>query len=216
MSRKLCLLVDNEKFNPWQNCLQFQNTFVQRFFSISKHLTLLHAFLKDESPETRKELEEEFRRFYFEVRFTKYLSSTIKYVTIDFLRKRKITEQRNPLIFDTPLEENNETTLGEFLAGRQLISESKEAVVTPLDYVESFENELLYKAFLGLTQRQKLVITLSYALCFLDREIADYLAISKQAVSKTRAAALAKMRETIFWQYSLSDYDKGKKAKKYG
>jgi hypothetical protein len=45
---------------------------VQRFFSNEKNLQLLYAFLDNQSLQSWTTLEKEFRKFYFEVRFSTF------------------------------------------------------------------------------------------------------------------------------------------------
>jgi DNA-directed RNA polymerase specialized sigma subunit len=72
-----------------------------------------------------------------------------------------------------------------------------EAEYEPPMLEDSIINESVYKAFSELTTKQKMILTFTYSMCFLDREIADRLSITPQAVSKARAAALTKLKKRL-------------------
>ncbi|WP_019007835.1 RNA polymerase sigma factor [Cohnella laeviribosi] len=171
---------------------------VQRFFSYPENVYLLYLFLDSQSLECWKRLEDAFCNFYFEVRFTKYLSSTIKFTFIDYERRRRRREERNIVIFDMGLYEENDKTFGERYLSQN--NDDENSIVLspdPQKMLDSLSNECIYKAFSELTQNQKIILTFSYSMCYLDKEIAEKLSITPQAVSKTRNAALANLRKRI-------------------
>jgi DNA-directed RNA polymerase specialized sigma24 family protein len=121
----------------------------------------------------------------------------IRFANIDYHRKRRKMEERNQLVFDSPVGEEGELTLGEYVMSR--LPESP--MVLPTSNPDYFEANLndpeLYSVFSKLTDRQKIVVTLSYSACELDTEIARMLNVSQQAITKTRISALNKMRRGI-------------------
>lgn len=184
-----------------QKFLLFSNDFiVQRFFSFPEHCLLLSLFLNSQSPKYWRQLENTFCDFYFEIRFTKYLSSTIKYAFIDYQRKRKRREERNPVIFDMELYEENDQVFGEKYADPS-INEEAYASPNPEKLLDSITNENVFKAFSDLTISQKKILTYTYSMCYLDKEIARKLSITPQAVSKSRNAALEKIRRRMSITY---------------
>ncbi|SIR50488.1 RNA polymerase sigma factor, sigma-70 family [Paenibacillus sp. RU4T] len=169
---------------------------VQRFFSKAENLLLLSTFLDSQSLENWTKLEEAFRKFYFEVRFTKYLSSTIKYAYFDFERKRRRREDRSIIVFDMEMYEENSRTFGEGFAV-QHIQDYDPTKFDPQMLQDAIGNESIYKAFSELTSNQKMILTFTYSLCYLDKDIADRLSISPQAVSKARKSALANLKKRL-------------------
>lgn len=166
---------------------------VERFFSYPQNEHLLRSYLDNPSPEGWKKLEEAFVNFCFEVRFTKYLSSTIKFAYMDFERKRRRAE-RNMAILDMPAHEDHDETIGE-----RYVSRNDDEIwlilrPDPQKMLDSLSNETICKAFSGLTQNQKIILTFSYAMGYLDKEIAEKMSVTPQAVSKARNAALSNLR----------------------
>ncbi|MFC0211387.1 hypothetical protein ACFFK0_02805 [Paenibacillus chartarius] len=181
-----------------QNEVIFQNPVIQGFFHVKGHLALLAQVLLDPSEENCSQLESTFSRYFFRVRFTKYLCSLIRFCNIDIQRKRTRDENRLLLVFDKPLDEEGDATFGELMhcISNSVIRDSP-LLNDPYLFHESIEDESLYDAFTRLTDKQKLVITLSYSLCQLDTEIANLLCVSQQAITKTRKTALIKMRQRL-------------------
>lgn len=72
----------------------FQDTIICKFFEDPDHASLLGKYLLYHSNEYRVQLESEFNRFFFYIRFTKYLCSLIRYCDIDFHRseEKKVSE----------------------------------------------------------------------------------------------------------------------------
>ena len=167
---------------------------VERFFSHPQNVCLLHSCLDSPSSECWEKLEEAFSNFYFEVIFTKYLSSTIKFAYMDYERKRRRRAERNMAILDMDAHENQQETIGERYVSRnddELLLLSRP---DPQKMLDSLSNESVYRAFSKLTQNQKIILTLSYAMCCPDKEIAAKMSVTPQAVSKARNAALANLR----------------------
>jgi RNA polymerase sigma factor (sigma-70 family) len=166
---------------------------VERFFSYPRNVYLLCSYLDSRSPESWKRLEEAFVNFCFEVRLTKYLSSTIKFAYMDYERKRR-RAKRNVAILDMQAHEDHVETIGERYVSRNddeifLISRPD-----PQKMLDSLSNESVYEAFSKLTPNQKIILTFSYAMGYPDKEIAEKMSVTPQAVSKARNAALASLR----------------------
>ncbi|MFC5470159.1 sigma-70 family RNA polymerase sigma factor [Cohnella suwonensis] len=170
----------------------FSNRIVEDFFSKEQNIELLLR-ANDGDNESQKELEERFRKHFFRVRFVKFLVSTIKYCAIDQMRMNQKYDIRNQLIFDRPTSEGN-GTLGELLLCNQKLPESEPIIANIDQFQASFSNEQLASAFMALSHKQQLIVTLSYAMSHQDNEIARIIGVSPQAVCKTRNLALQKLR----------------------
>lgn len=172
----------------------FSDRVVHEFFQRDHHIELLLRAHEGED-ECRRDLEDRFRKHFFRMRFVKFLSSTIKYYTLDELRIHRKRDTRIQLILDRPSsEEGDGTTLGELLG---TASPQRSEPVTPAQFQASFTNEQLATAFAALSPKQKNIATLFYALCYHDNEIARMLGVTPQAVCKTRHLALQKLRQRM-------------------
>ncbi|WP_159881395.1 sigma-70 RNA polymerase sigma factor region 4 domain-containing protein [Paenibacillus puerhi] len=176
-----------------ENRSVFSDRVIQDFFQKELNIELLLKTL-DGDTDSQKELEERFRKHFFRVRFIKFIVSTIKYCTIDQTRYNQKNDTRNQLIFDRPASEDGDGTLGELLLCTKMKPESEPIFSDPVQFQTSFSNDVLANAFAALTQKQQLIATLCYALCYQDNEIAKIIGVSPQAVCKTRNLALQKLR----------------------
>lgn len=88
-------------------------------------------------------------------------------------------------------------SLGEFVSLQQQRPDTMPFILTPEQFCESIEDIALFNAFSALSDRQKEVITLVYAVGLLDSEIAHVFGVSQQAITKSRISALRKMRTHI-------------------
>lgn len=170
----------------------FENTIVHNFFLNPNHIKLLcYSLLTDSTTE----LDKAFRKFYFGIRFIRYINSLIKFATIDLVRKNNRDAQRTILIFDKPLE--GSVCFGEYLINTHSDFHQNKTEWDQDNFIESIQHEDLYSALLSLTEKQKLVITLTYSTCSSDIEIASKLSVTQQAVSKTRISALKKLKKAL-------------------
>lgn len=190
-------LIDRDDSSSLQDTVKISSDFiVQRFFSYHENCYLLHLYLTNQSLDNWEELKEAFCIFHFDVRFTKYISSTIRFVYIDYVRKRRRREERNLVIFDMELHDDDERTFGDLYA-TQLYYLDDLISSNPREMLDSIANEHVYNAFSELSPKQKQILMLTYSMCYLDKEIAQSMSISPQAVSKARKSALVKMRKRL-------------------
>lgn len=174
-----------------------ENEFIILFMRNPAHSSLISTVIHNPSEENKRLIVSTFQKFIFQIRFTKYLSSLIRFADIEYHRKRKRIEERNQLIFDKPISDQSDFTLGEHLLQRDNYQDHYIPPYEPEMFLASIENTSLHVAFSKLTERQKYVITLAYSACELDTEIAQTLEVSQQAVTKTRLLALNKMRKFL-------------------
>lgn len=187
------------------NKVLLNNPITKGFLEDPTHLFALVQYLCSPSVEIKRYLEDTFKRYYFRIRFTKYLASLIRFCDIDYHRKRHLTEERNPLIFDSPVDDDGDVNLGELLHNLSASIEDDIYTRDPEFFQQSFYDDNLYFAFKQLTDKQKFVITISYSSSALDTDIAEMLQISQQSISKTRQSALKKMRKYIEGDVVLLD-----------
>jgi RNA polymerase sigma factor (sigma-70 family) len=190
------LLSDEQKRQFREYCKAnkevYSDRVVQTFFQRDENIELLLE-AHEGNQDSERELEERFRKHFFQIRFLKFLVSTIKYYTIDQIRLNQKNDMRYQLIFDCPSSDEGEATLGDMLCKHE-IPTSETFFTEPSEFQDSFTNEELAKAFAVLTTKQQVIATLGYALCYQDNEISKIIGISPQSVGKTRNLALQRLR----------------------
>lgn len=179
------------------NSLIVSDRMVEHFFKEETNIALLLSAL-DGDIRKQEELEEHFRRHFFHFRFVKFIVTTIKFCTYDYIRMNQRYDQRNPLIYDRPISDEDESTLfGERLTIQQTPSPQQTAGTDPDRFQSTFINDHLAHAFSGLTLKQQQIITLAYGMSYKNVEIALLTGVSTAAVSKGKKLALAKLRQAL-------------------
>jgi len=175
----------------------YKQELLKKFLAIREHQEVWHKFTRDPSPQYEQLLNKAFRKFIFQVRFLKYISTSIRYAAIDFDKRLNRIRNREQLILDQPLEDEEKNLLNErwLKTNDQIVEESFFAI--SMNFVEAIEDPLIYRALRSLTDRQKLIVTLSFVLKYQDKEIADLLGVSQQSVSKTKKVAIVKIRKYL-------------------
>jgi RNA polymerase sigma factor (sigma-70 family) len=193
-----------------ENSLLFDNILIQKFFSDIANVQLCSLFLLANS--FANEFEKRFQNFYFDLRFSKYLSSTIKFSIIDFNRKKVKRQERYLLILDQPFQSNKEVIhTDEMFSDNQVWNDEMRNIKSHSLFLDLISNHHVYSAFNKLTENQKTVLTYSFAYDLLDVEIAKLLKVSQQAVSKSRKVALKKMKESLALQQQSENIPRERK-----
>jgi RNA polymerase sigma factor (sigma-70 family) len=130
-------------------------------------------------------LEQAFREHFFEYKFIAYLSSYFYYESRNFDKKIRYNKEREAIVLDSPMEGG--ATLKDVL-----LIEQENIEIENLE--ELFSNELLTRSFKLLTSNQKSILILYFVEGYKDAEIAKKLAISPQAVSKSKRKAIERLR----------------------
>lgn len=173
-----------------------QNPIIKSFLEIPEHIVLLKEVRNQPTPELKKKLDDTFREFYFNIRFTTYLSQTIYFNAINYDKKINLVSERYRLILDRPLKEDGELTFLDLLSSSESM-DKKDIFIdssTIGDHLTSYE---IFNAIQSLTENQRQVLSLAYIYGLNDSEIASSLNKSQQAVSKSHSKALRKIREII-------------------
>jgi DNA-directed RNA polymerase specialized sigma subunit len=114
------------------------------------------------------------------------------------MRNNHKYEQRNQVIFDQPLSEEAEgSNLGELLQYKFAEMTNDESLTNPSQFHETISNENLAVAFTTLTEKQKFVTTLVYAMNYQDNEVSKICGVTPQAIRKIRVSALDKLRKAM-------------------
>lgn len=171
---------------------------------------LIHNFLKSEycfqlyldalyAPTIKNQLRlnKAFQDYYSEIHLIRYISKTLSRYAKDFLLKEGRNQKHYLLLIDKPMQpqdsDEKQITYGDLLVDD---SGSVEYKITKNGQLsDHIENRKLYGSLKELTQRQLLILNLRYYHNLTINDIASYLDITKQAVSKTQRQALSKLRK---------------------
>lgn len=137
-----------------------------------------------------------FKKYYFHIRFTSFVSNTLYFNAINFDKRYRKMAKRHPLTVDQPLADEKNSSF------KDLIKDEKSEI-----NIESFINSakvesyisdpILNEAINTLSGKQKQVIDLAYIYGLSDTVIAKKLDKSQQAISKIHKRALEKIYKYI-------------------
>ena|GEM_PF-907183 len=170
---------------------------IKKFLADPVNMALFKKYVQAPSTAQFERVNQAFKVYVFAVRFTKYLASLIHNGRIDYVRRLKRNEEREMVIYDKPISEDEETAIGEMLGVIYQGDDLPQVTVDPEVFQGQLNNEWLYEGFSRLTSRQKYVITLAYSAMSRDIEIARLLHVSQQSIFKTRMVALRNMRKAF-------------------
>lgn len=182
-----------------------ENTIVKSFLMREKNQKLLVQVICEPTEENKKLIDNEFKKFYFDVRFTSYISTILYFNAINFDKRHRKMLNRQPLTVDQPIKDDTSST--SFNA--MLVDAEMEIQVEDIlrsDNIEDYiTNPVLYEAIQSLTEKQKEVISLAYVKGLTDTEISKVLNKSQQAVSKIHKTALKSICKFIKRKGGLKD-----------
>ncbi|WP_238651456.1 sigma factor-like helix-turn-helix DNA-binding protein [Paenibacillus piscarius] len=170
------------------------NPIVNSFFDDEQHIKWLVQAIKG-SEVTLQLLNIAFKKYYFRIRFIHFISSTIHFATIGFMRKMNKVKERNLLYLDSDYS-SNKNNKDELLFNNAPLFDHY--FFGEKFFKDNIEDDTLYLAWVNLSPKQKQVIVLSYMMSYQDTEIAEFLSISPQAVFNRKRNALVKMRTIYF------------------
>ncbi|MCY8235273.1 sigma-70 family RNA polymerase sigma factor [Priestia endophytica] len=144
-----------------------------------------------------EELDQKFKKFYFQVRFIKYLSNLIYYYSIDLDRKYRTYDKYFPLILDKPVQESqNATSLLDFLESYS--PDISELILTEEDDLLTYiEDPKLHQVLKTLTDKQRKVLELIYVYDFKNKTIAKLFNESPQNISKIHNNSIKKLKNQL-------------------
>jgi RNA polymerase sigma factor (sigma-70 family) len=193
-----------EKFKE-ENKDFLENSIVKSFLMEEKNQKLLVQFICNPTEENKKLLDKEFKEFYFDIRFTSYISTALYFNAINFDKRYRKMLKRQPLTVDQSIK--NDTSQPSL--NTLLVDTEAEVQVDDILRSENIEdyvtNPVLYEAIQSLTEKQKEVISLAYVKGLTDTEISKVLNKSQQAVSKIHKAALKNICKFIEKKGGLKD-----------
>ncbi|OUQ85204.1 hypothetical protein B5G50_28320 [Brevibacillus brevis] len=133
-----------------------------------------------------RELDCRFQKFYDEVRFTKFISSLIRFTAIELaVRNQKTSKACQPT-------DEIERVMD------SLVSDSEKSEREDnSEWEDVLADKRLLDAVHDLTENEQEILTLLYLRNLKEAEAASLLGISQQAVSKTKKRALLKLRKQL-------------------
>ncbi|HHW39331.1 MAG TPA: sigma-70 family RNA polymerase sigma factor [Bacillales bacterium] len=167
------------------------NPLIKNFLSIDENFHLFKQSICHPTIENQKLLDKKFNAFYFYIRFTTYLSSTIYYHALNFDKKSRQTNYRFPVILDQPVGSDSETSHKELVRYHENFDIESANI---LDYIIDTN---LYRALQNITTNQRQILYLVYIKGFTDTEVSILLKKSQQTVTKSRNNALQKIRRQM-------------------
>lgn len=180
--------MENEEF--------LNNAVIKSFLEIPSNKNLLINVICHSTPENQAKLDYEFKKYYFNIRFTSFVSNTLYFNAINYDKRYRKVAKRYPLTVDKPLGNEENTTLKDTIK-----DESSEITIDCLINSAKIEDyildPILIEAIRTLTVKQKEVIDLAYVFGMSDTAITKMLNKSQQAISKLHKKALEKIYNYI-------------------
>lgn len=171
---------------------------IQNFLMSKKNLNLLKQAVCEPNTENNRALEIAFREFYADIRLRSYIATIIHRHAIYHDKSQRRRNYRFLLIFDSPLvnSEATATTYGETVPSKGTLEQ-----ITLTDerfqLDDLIDNTIFLKTYKSLSSLQQATLEMAYVQEMSDKEIADKLGCSRQAVTKTRNRALKKLRSQL-------------------
>lgn len=167
----------------------FENNIISSFLDDKSHQELLMKTLSNPSTENNEELDQAFKRFYFNIRFTSYISSALYFNAINFDKKHRKISNRFPLTVDSNVGGEEGQTFKDIIADRN--AEIRvDQLIKRNSIMEYLEDRILYEAVQRLTDKQREILYFAYVKGMSDTEIGILLGKSQQVVSKHHKKAL--------------------------
>ena len=172
-----------------ENKAFFKNKLIKEFLKINENEILLMDTICNPSENNRNLLDETFRNFYFNIRFTSYISSALYFNAINFDKRHRKIQKRHPLTVDKPIGDSEVSTFKEQICDKN--AEIKlDAIVQSRNIFDYIEDPALYEAVKTLSNKQIEVLNLAYINGLSDTEIGIALNKSQQTISKTHKKAI--------------------------
>ena len=170
-----------------------KNQLLASFLDNPKYFDAYRLAMEDPTTENLQTLDRFFKEFYFDIRFTSYISSTIYFNAINFDKRQRMQNSRHSLTLDASIPEGNGSSFAEMLNDPET-SISLDMVLMDESLPDQVTSSDLFAALQTLTPKQLQILELSYVNGLNDTEIGLALAKSQQTVSKTRKRALKALR----------------------
>lgn len=193
-------MIDEKKVKEFEdvNTGLLQNDIISSFLKNPANKQSYLKAISDPTKENMKELDTEFKKFYFNIRFISHISSTLQFNSINFDKRQRRLESRFQSTLNKkrdPGIEGEETFLDTIPDENAIIS--LDTLLSKEDITTQISCPHIYKALNRLTSKQKQIINLAYGKGLTDTEIGILLGKSQQTISKTHKKALGNILEFI-------------------
>lgn len=173
-----------------------ENNVVSSFLSQKRNKELLIDAICNPTGDNKTTLDKEFKKFYFNIRFISFISTTLHYNAINFDKRFRKISKRYPLTVDTSILGQEGMSFKEMI--EDINAEIKiEDIVQSKNIEDYIVDDVLFEALKHLTDKQKQVINLAYIHGYSDTEISKRLKKSQQAISKLHKKALESIHHVI-------------------
>ncbi|MCM3006828.1 sigma-70 family RNA polymerase sigma factor [Priestia koreensis] len=166
-----------------------ENKIIKSFLEKIEHNELFAEVICNPTKENEERLDEAFKRFYFNIRFTSYISSAIYFNAINFDKKSRKMNHRNPLTVDMPIGNEEDGTFKDLIVDTTADIQI-DNILQSERIIDYLENPTLCDAIRSLTQKQQEVLNLAFVYNLSDTKIGMLTSKSQQSVSKIRKKAL--------------------------
>ncbi|WP_257347534.1 sigma-70 family RNA polymerase sigma factor [Pseudalkalibacillus decolorationis] len=157
------------------NRIAEQQDFLSAFLQSPENEQEIIRLIENPTIEHYKRIDRQFQAFCFECRFIHYVSRMIYFQAINYIRKLRKSQSR--LMY-------GETAEGEWIVNAADLTIEQNEIASPL----------LFAAMSDLTSLQKQIVELHYQRGWKLKEIANYLNVSPQSISKTHRRALDQLQ----------------------
>lgn len=173
----------------------FEEPIIKQFFADSFHTTLLKKVIENKDIEAEKKLNEKFTLFFLHYRLVKYIATLSKNYSINFDKKVNTQKNRYLLNLDRPINDTDATFVD--LTESRDPSVLNQVIRNSQKLSEEISDEILYQAFLKLTDKQKKILKMIFIDGLSQKEIASYFGDSAQNISKLNKKALTYMQKEL-------------------
>jgi RNA polymerase sigma factor (sigma-70 family) len=172
-----------------QNKEFLENPIIKSFLKNEKNWKLFLEVICNPTDENKELLDKEFKKFYFGIRFTAFISTALYFNAVNFDKRYHKMLNRYTLTVDKPLKEEEDISFKDMITDSEAEIQI-EWIIQSDDIKDYIADPVLYEAILTLSDKQREVINLAYVKGLSDTEISKVLNKSQQAISKTRKKAL--------------------------
>lgn len=172
------------------------NAVIKSFIEVQEHRALLIRVVCNPTSENKAKLDNEFKKYYFNIRFTSFVSNTLYFNAINFDKRYRKVAKRHPLTLDKPIGDEENHTHKDIIKDESA-DISIDSLVTSTKIEDYIIQPMLIEAVKTLSAKQKEVIDLVYVCGLSDTVIAKNLNKTQQAISKLHKKALEKIYKYI-------------------
>ncbi|MEH6854502.1 sigma-70 family RNA polymerase sigma factor [Priestia megaterium] len=175
--------------------LKIKNPLIQGFLKEEENYSLFKKYQLEPTQKNEQKLDNKFKKYYLKIRAISYFSKVIHFESKKFDNKHRTYNKRFLSILDKPAPESDNGTLIDLLVDSSTNYCAEEVPSKNLeDYIE---NPSLYLSIKKLSSKQKKILYLAYIKDLKDVEIARYLNVSQQYITRTRNKTLLKLRRDL-------------------